>query len=133
MRSTGIVPRISYGVTVGEVTVNISASPKDLNHLAEKWAISGQPKKPRQARGFFDNYFFFGLPQQSLYSLPEPQGHLSVGLGVIFFTSSQYLSVPDPADKVRSKMDRNVCLVAFSKFPLGCMELIQNDFKRLTP
>jgi hypothetical protein len=45
MHSIGIVSRISYEVTVGEVAVNISASPKDLNHLAEKWAISGQPTK----------------------------------------------------------------------------------------
>jgi hypothetical protein len=47
MRSTGIVPKISYEVAVGEVAINISTSPKDLDHLAGKWEISDEPtKKP---------------------------------------------------------------------------------------
>jgi hypothetical protein len=107
MRSTGIVPKISYEVAVGEVAANLSPSPAGLDHLAEKWVISDEPtKKPRILRGFFENYFFFGLPQQSLYSLPEPQGHLSTGLGVILFTSFQYLSVFDPTGKTPSKKNR---------------------------
>jgi hypothetical protein len=118
MRSTGIVPKISYEVAVCEVAINISTSQKDLDHRAGKWAISDQPQKspPPVAGGFFENYFFFGLPQQSLYGLPEPQGHLSAGLGVILFTSSQCLSVLDPTDRVRSKMDRSVCQIRGLRF-----------------
>jgi hypothetical protein len=45
-------------------------------------------KHPAYGAGcFLESYFFLGLPQQSLNFLPEPQEHLSVGLGVILFTS----------------------------------------------
>lgn len=51
-------------------------------------SVSNQQKSPPPyAGGFFETYFFFGLPQHSLNCLPEPHGHLSVGLGAIFFTS----------------------------------------------
>jgi hypothetical protein len=51
---------MSYEVTVGEVAVNISTSPKDLNHLAGKWATSDQPTKkaPRLWRGAFSKTTF---------------------------------------------------------------------------
>lgn len=71
MRSTGIVPKISYEVTVGEVAVSLSPSQIDLDHLAGKWAISDRPTKkaPRLRRGAFSKTTFSLACRNSPYTI----------------------------------------------------------------
>jgi hypothetical protein len=54
MRSTGIMPKISYEAAGGEVAVNISSSQINLDRPEGKWAMSDrQTKKAPHFAGLF--------------------------------------------------------------------------------